>query len=71
MLDRIDKAIIKLLLKYKEKYLSTNEIALKVKISPLTAKRHLQKIEEEGYVSFRTTGVVREYSRKRRKKKNG
>jgi len=67
MLDRIDKAIIRLLLKYKQKYLSTNEIAKKVQISPLTAKRHLTKLEEEGFVSFRTVGAIREYSRKKRK----
>ncbi len=61
MLDRIDKAIIRILLKYKDMDLSTNQIASKTKIAPLTAKRHLEKLEKEGYVSFCTSGKHREY----------
>jgi len=68
MLDRIDKEILRLLLKYKGKYLSTNQIAQKVKIASLTAKRHLKKLEEEGYVSFKTSKNVREYELKNGKK---
>ncbi len=45
MLDRIDKAIIRVLLKYKNKFLTTNQIATKVNIASLTAKRHLKKIQ--------------------------
>lgn len=61
MLDRIDKAIIRLLLNNQGKFLSTNEIALKVKISPLTAKRHLKKLENDGYTESREVGKAREY----------
>ena len=50
MLDRIDKAIINLLLKYLNKHLTTHQIAKKVGISPRTAKKHLGKLEQEGYV---------------------
>lgn len=71
MLDRIDKEILRLLLKYKGKYLSTNQIAQKVKIASLTAKRHLEKLEEEGYVSFKTSKNVREYELKNGKKSKG
>jgi Mn-dependent DtxR family transcriptional regulator len=61
MLDRIDKAIIGLLLKYKDSYLSTKQIADKVKISPRTAKKHLEKLESKGYVSSEKKGKTREY----------
>lgn len=69
MLDRIDKDIIRFLLKYKGKFLTTNQIAIKVKISPLTAKRHLEKLYNEGYVEFKYSEYVREYEWKERIKK--
>ncbi len=63
MLDRIDKGIIGLLLKYKGRFLTTNQIATKVKIAPLTAKRHLDKLEKEGYVDVKQSGKTREYDK--------
>lgn len=61
MLDRIDKAIINLLLKYKDNYITTNQIAKKVGISTLTAKRHLEKLLGEGYVEDKLEGKMRKY----------
>jgi len=69
MLDRIDKDIIRLLIKYQKKYLTTNQIAIKTKISPLTAKRHLEKLENDGYVEFQKSVIIREYDKKWHKKK--
>lgn len=68
MLDRIDKEIIRLLLKYKGKSLTTNQIAIKVKIAPLTARRHLDKLERKGYVQFKPAGKLREYEKHGRPK---
>lgn len=61
MLDRIDKAIIRLLLNYKDNYLTTYQIAKKIGIAPLTAKRHLVNLKKEGYVDMTTGGRWREY----------
>lgn len=61
ILDRIDKAILNLLIKYKHKTLSINQIAKKIKIAPLTSKRHLEKLEKMGYVYHKEQGKVREY----------
>ncbi len=61
MLDKIDKAILKLLIKYKHKTLNINQIAKKVEIAPLTSKRHLEKLERMGYVYHKEEGKVREY----------
>jgi len=69
MLDRIDKDILKVLLKYKRKYLTTRQIAQKAKVSSLTAKRHLEKLEKRGYVLFESKGKIREYYLKNGKKK--
>jgi predicted ArsR family transcriptional regulator len=63
MLDRIDKAILRLLIQYKELSLTTNKIAIKVKISPRTAKKHLDKLKQEGYVEMEE-GKIREYKTK-------
>ena len=65
MLDKIDKAILKLLLKYKHRTLSINQIAKKIDCASLTAKRHIEKLEELGYVYFKEKGKVREYARKK------
>ncbi len=65
MLDKIDKSILRLLLKYKGRALTTNQIAIKTEVSNLTAKRHLEKLEKEGYVGFRTKGKSREYVSKK------
>ena len=61
MLDKIDKLILKLLVKYKHKTLNINQIAKKVEIAPLTSKRHLEKLERMGYVYHKEEGKVREY----------
>ncbi len=61
MLDRIDKAIISVLLKYKGKYLTINQLASKAKIAPLTARRHLLKLKEAGYVNDKFEGKERRY----------
>ncbi len=47
MLDKIDKAILRLLVKYKDQTLTVNQIAKKVVISPRTEKKHIVKIEED------------------------
>ena len=65
MLDRIDKAILRLLLKYKEQTLTINQVAKKVEVSPRTVKKHIEKLKEEGYVFTREEGKVRKF------KKNG
>jgi len=70
MLDRIDKAIIKLLLAYEGKFLTTNQIAIKIKISPLTGKRHLEKLEREGYLKVEKSKKIREYEKKHDNQKN-
>ncbi len=64
MLDKIDKAILKLLIKYKHKTLSINQIAKKIDCASLTAKRHIKKLEELGYVYLKEKGKVREYGKK-------
>ena len=69
MLDRIDRAIMRLLLKHKMKFLSTNEIAIKIGVAPLTAKRDLEKLKNEGYVADRIQGQIREYDWKYARKK--
>lgn len=64
MLDRIDKAILRVLIAYRNQHLTTNQIAIKSKISPLTAKRHLKKLMRAGYVSSKTAGKIRRYDLK-------
>lgn len=64
MIDRIDKTILKLLIKYKHQTLSINQIAKKTDYASLTIKRHLEKLEEEGYVYLKEKGKVREYGEK-------
>ena len=64
MLDKIDKAIIKLLLKYKHRTLSINQISKKIDHASLTTKRHLQKLEQLGYVYHKEEGKVRDYGKK-------
>lgn len=64
MLDRIDRAILRLFLKYRENGLTTNQIANKVQVAPRTAKKHLDKLEEEGYLDSVEDGEVRHYQRK-------
>ena len=64
MLDKIDKEILRLLLKYKEQTLTTNQISKKLSIAPRTAKKHLEKLEKEGYVFWKETGKRRDYETK-------
>lgn len=64
MLNRIDKQIIRVLLKNLDLYLTTREIAKKSEIAPLTAKRHLNKLGEEGYVKCKIDGAFRDYVRR-------
>ncbi len=64
MLDKIDKSILRLLLKYKNQTLSINQIAKKTSYAQLTIKRHVEKLEEEGYVYLKKEGKVREYARR-------
>ena len=63
MLDKIDKAIIRLLIKYKHKTLSINQIAKKIGNASLTVKRRIKKLEELGYVYTKEEGKVREYGK--------
>ena len=53
-----------MLLKYKEQTLTINQIAKKIVISPITAKKHLKKLEEEGYVFIEEEGKLRDYKTK-------
>lgn len=64
MLDKVDKSIIKLLLKYKETKLTINKIAKKVEVSPITAKKHIMKLEKKGYVIMEEGGKPRTYKTK-------
>ena len=66
MLDKIDKSILKLLVKYKYKTLSINQIAKKIGCASLTSKRHLEKLEELGYVYHREEGKVRNYGKSKK-----
>ncbi len=61
MLDKIDKAILRLLIKYKHQTLTINQIAKKINYAPLTVKRRLGKLEREGYIYLKEKGKVREY----------
>ena len=63
MLDKIDKAILKLLIKYKNQTLSINQIAKKISSSSLTVKRHIEELEKSGYVYIKEDGKVREYDK--------
>ena len=67
MLDRIDRAILRLLLRHKGIFLTTNSIATKTEIAPLTAKRHLDKLEKRGYIKGKSSGKTREYEKNERK----
>lgn len=64
MLDKIDKDIIKVLLKYQSTVLTTNQIAKKIERAQLTTKRHLQKLEQEGYVYYKLSEKIRKYKLK-------
>ena len=64
MLDRIDRAILRLLVEFKDHMLSTNDIAKKVSVSPRTAKKHMEKLEQEGYVFRQEEGNKRTYKTK-------
>ncbi len=66
MLDKIDKAILRLLIKYKNQTLSINQIAKKINNAPLTVKRHIKKLEGLGYVYLKIEGKVREYARSKK-----
>ena len=66
MLDKIDKSILRLLLKYKYKTLSINQISKKVNNASLTVKRHIIKLEELGYVYLKEKGKVREYGKSKK-----
>ncbi len=70
MLDRTDKAILKLMLKFKEQKLSINEIAKKVDIAQITARKHLERLEEEGYIVMFEEGKSREYTTAQEGEKN-
>ncbi len=63
MLDKIDKAILRLLIKYKHQTLTINQIAKKISNAPLTVKRRLKNLEEKGYVYLKEKGKVRKYDR--------
>ncbi len=64
MLDNIDKEILRLLIKYEHKALTIYQIAKKIGRAPLTIKRHVLELEEEGYVYMKEDGKVRQYDRK-------
>ncbi len=66
MLDKIDKAILKLLIKYKNQTLSINQIAKKISSSSLTVKRHIKELEKSGYVYLKEDGKVREYDKRKK-----
>ena len=66
MLDKIDKAILNLLIKYKHQTLTINQIAKKINNAPLTAKRHLENLERLGYVYHKEKGKVREYAKSKK-----
>ena len=66
MLDKIDKAILRLLIKYKTQTLSINQIAKKTSNANLTTKRHLQKLEKLGYVYHKEAGKVRDYGKRKK-----
>ncbi len=61
MLDKIDKSILRLMLNYKEQKLSINEIAKKVDIAQITARKHLERLEKEGYLIMVEEGKSRKY----------
>lgn len=61
MLDNIDKAIIRVLINNKDRFLNTMQIATKAGVAPLTAKRHLEKLEGNGYVTQKIVGGIRKY----------
>jgi len=63
-LDKYDKAILSLLVKFLDKYLPTNQIAKRMNISTLTAKRHLLKLEKAYYVDSKVEGY-RKYKKKK------
>lgn len=64
ILDRIDRAILRLFLQYPDSWLTTNKIAEKVEVTPRTAKKHLTKLMERNWLNIRTRGKNREYERK-------
>ncbi len=61
--DLIDRAIMRVLLNYKDVSLSTNQIAKKAEISTKAAKSHLVKLKEDGWVKVEY-GTLRNYTRK-------
>lgn len=66
MLDKIDKAILRLLIKYKNQTLSINQIAKKTSNANLTTKRHLEELEKLGYVYHKEEGKVRDYGKRKK-----
>ena len=60
-LDRYDRAILRVLIEFLNKPLSTNEIAKKIEVSPITAKKHLDSMEDLGYVEKEEVGEGRVY----------
>ncbi len=67
MLDKIDKSILRLLIKYKHQTLTINQIAKKINCASLTVKRHLKNLEELGYVYLKEKGKAREYDKWKKK----
>jgi DNA-binding Lrp family transcriptional regulator len=67
----IRKEILKILYANLNTYLTTNEIAERAGISPVTAKRHLEKLEKTKYVSRKVFGMARTrfFSTAKQKKK--
>jgi len=61
MLDRYDKAILNLLLKYRDSELSTYFIATKINASARTVSKHLDKLLNLGYVLYNRVGKPRNY----------
>ena len=61
-MDKINRAIIRVLLMYLDNHLSTNQVAKKAEVAPLTARRRLTILEKEGYVESKR-GKIRDYER--------
>lgn len=62
MLDKIDKSILKVLLRNRQRNLTTNQVAIKSQIAPLTASRHLSELENKGFVKRSVSGKIRDYT---------
>ena len=66
--DKIEKLVLQVLLNHLNIPLTTRGIARRAQISPLTAKRKLDKFYSEGYVYKKLVGVQRNFLRKNRLK---